>query len=440
MNFKYIILYISLILLVASCGEDRTYEYEAKTQHNIWVYEQMQDVYLWSDTLNKIDLDWKKYFAKPVDFFASITKYGDKDNGSYVLIDTLLYDPHERGCYNHYNTYGFNYKLISDPTNTTTRSYARVLTVYKDSPAEKAGLKRGDFIESYNDYKLTKNNIDNLLNGKEKTLVVRHLIENPTTGDFEWESTENIILPASEYVEDKAFPVNKVLNINNEKIGYLMCNRLTPNAPEQTAAIDYSAQLDEIMSQFRSANINHLVLDLRMCNFGSLEMARRLASYIIPKQSLSKVFAQTKYNKKYESKNETITFDTSLAGKTLELDFVVVIVGKYTQGAAEWAVRGLQYALGEENVFTIGEATGGQEFMTEYCGDYGPLHIYPAVAYVLDGNGECNELDSGSITPNHLVDEYGKSYLYDYGNTEESLLKYALQVIFSEEDEEENNN
>ncbi len=437
MNFKYIILYLSLVLL-ASCGEDRTHEYEEKTQHNIWIHEQMKDVYLWADALNSEEMDWKKYFAQPVDFFASVIKYGEKDNGSYILVDTLNYDPHERGNFNHINTYGFDFTLISDPTGKSTRSYARVKTVYEGSPAEKAGLKRNDFIESYDNNKLTKNNIDYLINGKSRDLVVRRITENPTTGDYEWDTTETIVLPTSKYVEDKAFPVNKVFNINNEKIGYLMCNRLTPNAPEQAAAIDYSAQLDEIMSQFRSANVNHLVLDLRMCNFGSIEMARRLASYIIPSQSLSKVFAQTKYSSKYASKNQIITFDTSLAGKTLELDYVVVIVGKYTQGAAEWAIRGLQYALGSDNVFTIGEVTAGQEFITEHSGDYEPyLHIYPAVAYVLDGNGECNELESGSITPNHLVDEYGNSKLYDYGDTNEALLKYAIKVIFSEEDEEE---
>ena len=38
------------VLLAISCGEDRTYQYEEKTQHNHWMLEMMQDKYLWAET------------------------------------------------------------------------------------------------------------------------------------------------------------------------------------------------------------------------------------------------------------------------------------------------------------------------------------------------------------------------------------------------------
>ena len=51
-----------LLMFLSSCGEDRTYEYLELTQENQWIYEKMQDVYLWGDSMKRPDR--KSFFAK----------------------------------------------------------------------------------------------------------------------------------------------------------------------------------------------------------------------------------------------------------------------------------------------------------------------------------------------------------------------------------------
>jgi hypothetical protein len=43
------ILIICGVFMAISCGEDRTYEYEEKTQHNKWMHDMMLEHYLWAD-------------------------------------------------------------------------------------------------------------------------------------------------------------------------------------------------------------------------------------------------------------------------------------------------------------------------------------------------------------------------------------------------------
>jgi hypothetical protein len=72
MKFYYSLFSLFVIFTCFSCGEDRTYEYEAKTQHNKWVASAMQEWYLWGDLVS--EQEWKSYFAKPTDFFSKIVK------------------------------------------------------------------------------------------------------------------------------------------------------------------------------------------------------------------------------------------------------------------------------------------------------------------------------------------------------------------------------
>ena len=51
------ILIICGVFMAISCGEDRTYEYEEKTQHNKWMHDMMLEHYLWADSRAKIPIN-----------------------------------------------------------------------------------------------------------------------------------------------------------------------------------------------------------------------------------------------------------------------------------------------------------------------------------------------------------------------------------------------
>lgn len=427
--------------MATSCGEDRTWQYEEKTQHNHWIHELMSEHYLWADTVARMELGWKDYFATPSDFLSKLTsKSGHGDSWSYVEVDTLTEDSHERGYFNHYNSYGMDFTMMTDPTGQTTRSMLRVVTVYRDSPADRAGLLRGDFICLLDGNKITTQNVSKLKTGVARTLEVCHIAVNEEDGSFYWADTVEVAMHASEYVEDVAFPVSSVINAEGTLVGYVMCTRLV-SYPIENAQLantnSYEEDLDDIMRQMKSVGVDELVLDLRLCNYGTLDMTQRLASYVVSPEALNGTFAKTFWNENLTSNNQVIPYDTSVGN--LGLKRIYILTGDYTQGASEWLIHALQHSMGEENVILIGDHTKGQNVMTQEVGDKYYVHLFPVVAYVADGAGD---YDYGSISPTIEEDEFSYLALGDYGTADEILLYRAIQNILgisqndSEEEEE----
>ena len=104
--------------------EDRTWQYEEKTQHNHWMQEMMLDKYLWNDSLTDFEPAWKKFFAKPSEFLSTLTARSKQgDSWSYVEVDTLSEDSHKRGYYNHVDSYGFDFVLMKSWRHSTLRLY-----------------------------------------------------------------------------------------------------------------------------------------------------------------------------------------------------------------------------------------------------------------------------------------------------------------------------
>lgn len=426
--FIHILLFLTLLLTIA-CGEDRTYEYEEKTRHSHWMLEMMQDRYLWADSLKNFEPTWKNYFAEPEAFLEVLvapSKQGDE--WSYVEIDTLQEDSHERGYFSHRDSYGLDFVLMTDPTGQTTRQVLRVVTVYPGSPAERAGLKRNDFICSYNGYKFSKSNVSKLQKGVARQLEVRHVGVDAQEGIFFWEDTLEVSLGASEYVEDVPFPVWNVVEVDDVTVGYVMCTRLVEYPIEKESlrggSSVYREAMDAVMREMKDAGVDELVLDLRLCNYGTLEMAQRLASYVVSPDARNDLFATTFWNERYTGNNSALPYDVSL--DNLGLSRIYILTSSYTQGAAEWLIHGLRYSMGEEQVITIGTETKGQNVMTAEVGNQYYVHLFPVVAYVGDGGGD---YEYDELEPTIEVDEFGFLSLDEYGSENETLFATAIQHI-----------
>lgn|GEM_PF-728286 len=420
---------LGTLLMILACGEDRTYEYEEKTQHNHWMYDVMLEKYLWAEALASFEPSWKNYFSAPAQFMATLTgKSGQKDSWSYVEIDTVNADSHKRGNFNHIDSYGFDFVLMTDPTGSTTKSFLRVITVYPGSPAERSGLKRNDYISSFDSYKISKKNITKLQQGPSRELEICHLAENEIDGSLFWSDTAKIAIGTSEYVEDVAFPVSKVITEGGKRIGYLMCTRLL-DAPEEQPYPEagvYRRMLDDAMMQMKAADVEEMVLDLRLCNDGTIDMAQRLASYVVAPQQVNSMFARTLWNASNAANNKEYPYDASV--DNLGLERVYVIIGSYTRGAAEWLIHALQHTMGVDKVVLIGKPTAGQNVMTEQVAHAYNIRLYPVVAYVADGGGN---YDYGSKTPAVEVDEFGYLQLGEYGTLDEILLYTAVDDMLN---------
>ena len=127
--------------------------------------EVMRTQYLWGDSIKEDKISWKDYFAAPDKFFPKLTAFAPiKDSFSWCEIDTIEEDHHQRGHFNHIDSYGLDFALMTDPTGATSRQYARVITVMPNSPASRAGLHRGDFIGVVDGNRISSSNVSYLEN------------------------------------------------------------------------------------------------------------------------------------------------------------------------------------------------------------------------------------------------------------------------------------
>lgn len=389
-----------LLSLLWACGKDRTYEYEEKTVGCHQMQDLMTEWYLWGDSIK--DIEWQQYFAKPTDFISKLTSQSKaNDKWSYCLIDTIESDPLPCGYFNHVDSYGLDVVLMNDPTGETTKQYARVVTVYANSPAERCGLQRNDFISQIDNNKMASSVIKNLVNGRSRTLYISHLGISSDEQSFYWTDHDTITMEKSERVTVPTVMVSRMLY---DDIGYLMLTDLS--------------HTDEITAAIRSLTANNmydLIIDFRLCNSGTIECVYEVAKLIC---STEGPFLRTFWNTAKAANNETYTI-FPLKGVRGSLFF---ITSQYTQGAAEWLIHGLK-AMSTGSV-VVGKTTAGQNVMLKAIPSDYQYTIYPAVAYVADGDGDYDY--ASGIDPDEPINELDYAVLYPYGDVREPIINYIL--------------
>ena len=134
-KLRKIILIPALILVSISgffsCGVDRWPEYAHMTALDTWMYDIMQQNYLWYQDLPSYDD--VNLFLDPASFLSKVKSKSD----SYSFVDSVIETP--------LPTYGFDYSLVRNPDIDTAYN-ALITYVIPGSPAEAAGLERGDWI------------------------------------------------------------------------------------------------------------------------------------------------------------------------------------------------------------------------------------------------------------------------------------------------------
>lgn len=387
---------LSFLIILFSCGEDRTYQYEELTDQAHLIQNTMQEKYLWGDSIK--DLQWKEYFGSPVDFIKKLTsKSPEGDKWTYCRIDTLEQDEHVRGMFSHLNSYGLDLTLMTDPTGETTKQYARVLTVYPNSPAAECGIERGDFIAMIDGEKVAQKNLANLTKGREHKLVVNRLDVNEVDASLYWEVIDTLQMSPSRMVADEQIWVSRMVRTD---MAYIMLTNLG------------DGHACDAVSQLLANHPRTLVVDLRLCNYGTIDEAYQLATILADRQG---VVFQTIFNSRRTASNRT--YQCNATNRKLRVCF---ITSNYTQGAAEWLIHGLRHLNAEGTVITYGTKTAGQNVWLEECTTDFPFTMYIAAAYVADAEG--NYSYASGIQPDVEVNEFQYVQLFGYGTLNETVL------------------
>ena len=190
-----------------------------------------------------------------------------------------------------------------------------VKEVYKNYPADKAGLKGGDEIIQVGDIILAdfKDDASQLLNGGKNAKVdIKYVRQGKTL-------SAQLVL---EEVDLKAVPFFGKID---DKTGYIVLNQFTNKA---------ATQVKEALEQLKREGVEKIILDLRGNPGGLLNEAVNICNLFVPKDE---IIVTTK--SKIEKHN--ITFKTTREPIDLEIPLVVIVDGK-SASASEIVAGALQ--------------------------------------------------------------------------------------------------
>ena len=177
---------------------------------NKWIHEVMSYYYLWSDKMPS--LANTKTDAKPTDYFYTLLNdYPKTDRFSWI-------DESFTNLQNQLNGISTvlgikNNAFYTDNTNT---SLAFVLAyVLKGSPAEKAGLKRGDIILKVDDQTITNANYTTILSNQTLKLGLGDFINGAFVSNGKSVTVTKVELQTNPILADT------IIAWSGKKVGYL---------------------------------------------------------------------------------------------------------------------------------------------------------------------------------------------------------------------------
>ena len=406
-----------------SCGVDRWPEYAHMTALDTWMYDIMQQNYLWYQDLPSYDD--ANLFLEPAQFLSKVKSKND----SYSFVDSVMETP--------LPSYGFDYSLVRNPDIYTAYN-ALITYVIPGSPAA-AVLKRGDWIVKVDTSYISKKYESQLLQGTEPLEVTlgKYQLVPPTEPPVEGEEEEIYrVVPVGDPVKigaavplvDNPVHCKKTLTLTDgSEVGYLMYNSFTAGTKESPEK--YNAELREWSDELAQKNIHEVILDLRYNKGGSIDCVQLLSTMLVSSYYLDQTMGFLEYNDKNTDKDVTLTFDSKLlntsGGKNLDLTTLIVLIGGETAGAPEMLMHCLNGKI--QKLIAIGSSTKGQNVATEqFINEEFQWSVNPVVATIYDSEHDTYPGFKPTYSVNASTD-----YLtfLPFGDEKETLLSVALGVL-----------
>ncbi|MCL2651360.1 MAG: S41 family peptidase [Candidatus Azobacteroides sp.] len=425
-----------------SCKEESAEQKVLKSNNyvNNWMYGEMDFYYLWNDYLPaKPD-----YNLNPNDFFQSICYWYDKNTNpegdrfswiqeNYVDLMNML-----TGI----SSDEIGFELMLYYLNQQKDIVGEIQYVKKNTPAQQAGLKRGQFFSKINGTALNESNYGDLLfNLKGNFSITLHDIEAKNGSLIFTDTIEKNISTISNYADDPVF-LDTIYSVNNKNIGYLVYNFFADDPNDNSKK--YDVELANVFSNFKQKNITDLIVDLRYNSGGSLESAVDLASMLVKNRSTKEVFLRGEYNsiltkaivqQEGESALYSYFVDT-IANKNKQalpnvgdlLQNLVILTGPYTASASEMVINGLKpymnvTLLGDT---TIGKNVGSITIYDEKNTNKNKWGIQPIITKLYNSANQ-SDFTAGFI-PN-ILDQDDYYPKYDLGDLREGMLNNAIGYI-----------
>ncbi len=358
---------ILLLLFLAGCGKDNedndwkslSDDEQVRYFVNEFGFNMMSTYYLWNEEI-KDELSSWKYNEEPIRKVKEI-RYKDaqgKDIDKWTQM-TDDYETFQGAVSGNTKSTGMDFSLFY--ADETKQNVILVVTyTHPGSPADVAGLKRGDIIVALDGETMTPANY--------KTLVSSTVLGGGTTV-LTMADGKEISLTAKQMYMDPVI-CHKVIEKDGRKIGYLHFSSFTLKACEK---------LVSVFKGFKAAGITELVLDLRYNSGGYSLTSEVLGSMIAPLKEVTNgsIYQRDIYNAilteswgeensvfktEFEINDDGGKYSLSTADANPDISKLHVIMTGNSASASESTVCGL---LPYMDVDIIGERSGGK-----YCGGF----------------------------------------------------------------------
>ena len=334
---------------------------------NKYMHDRLVKEYLWADEYKKLDIDMSVSYDKFL--YTNLTKLGD----------TNIEDG---GYYREYSSSAgerYIYSYISEMTSTKTATKAGELTetfglglgplfasvfeegtdyigltvgyVYQGSPAEAAGIRRGDTIYQVGSNRITRGNYQNYMRelfynpkGTYKISFARYVAnQEKEKYDLTLDNTASVTAGNYGYnpIIFAAILTDKDIESSGEmpsfNIGYMASESFDSSAQE---VLEYQIQ------QYIDAGITELILDLRFNVGGEVQQSRYLASSIVGSAYDDQYFFKAEFNdgkvEPWKFKSGPSESDKLGQAPSMNLKRLWVIMSENTASASELIIHGLK--------------------------------------------------------------------------------------------------
>ena len=256
---------------------------------------------------------------------AVVNSLGDKYSGKIDLDSNTTDSIKLRGVYT-----GVGIEIYNDE-----KLHIIVNSVFKGSPADTSGIKKGDIITKINGENVTGTLTTNLVS------KIKSLNNNVFTLEILRDGKYINISTKSDTIELKS-ATYKVLEQNNKKIGYINISIFANNTAKQ---------FKEALSKLEDEKIEGLIVDVRDNPGGYLETAIEISDLLLNKD---KVIYKTNDGDKIEA--------TYSKGKKDYNKKIVILINNGSASASELLTLSLKENL---NAYTVGVTSYGKGTVQE---------------------------------------------------------------------------
>ncbi|MCH9681976.1 MAG: PDZ domain-containing protein [Deltaproteobacteria bacterium] len=383
--------------LSAGCAPDDPFDFGGPRScevpdQNTWVYGLMQEAYLFADDLPQIDpLEYDSPSAMIRDLRV------DPDRWSRVSDRATTDALFQEGKF-----IGLGFRTRRDDQQRVV-----VADIQRGSPAEAAGMMRGDLIRMVGGF--TTEQLDDedkwseIYGEKVPGVVVDIEVDPPDDEPRE-------ITLTKDWIDIDTVPVHRVLTAGDRPVGYLMFATFVDTAPEA---------LDNAFAEFRAAGVRDVVVDVRYNGGGLISVARHFMHLLVGAVAEGRTAYRVLYNDTFADENVDKGLQR-LAQTLPAVDQVVFITTGSSLSASELLMNSVAAHV---PVSIVGGTTGGKPVGSRHF-DFCDKVAVPLTFELVNADGEGGYYEG--FTPDCPAPD---DFSHPLGDPQEASLATALHRI-----------